>query len=56
MYLSDEIKNDDDAVNLRHRARDSSAFINVILINSAASVKNDSLILISFSFSADNIA
>ena len=56
MHLSDEIENDDDAVNLRRRARDFSAFINVISINSAASVKDDSFTSTSSSSSADNIA
>ena len=55
MHLSDEIKNDNDVISFRRHARDFFAFINVALINSAAFIKNDSLILISFSFSADNI-
>ena len=51
MHLSNEIKNNNDAVNFYRRVRDFFTFINVILVNFAASVKDDSLILISsFSF------
>ena len=51
MHLSDKIKNDDDAVNFHHHSRDFLTFINVILINSAAFIKDDSLTLTSsFSF------
>ena len=49
MHLNNKIKNDNDVISFHHRARDLSAFINVIFINSAASVKNDSLTLISSS-------
>ena len=55
MHLSDEIKNDNDVMNFHRRSRDFFTFINVILINSAASDKDDSLILTSSSSSANNI-
>ena len=55
MHSSDEIKNDDDAVNFYRRARDFSAFINVILINFTVFIKNNSLTLIFSSFSVNNI-
>ena len=48
MHLNDEIKNNNDVINFHYRARDFSASVNVIFINSAASVKDDSLILILF--------
>ena len=50
MHLSDKIKNNNDVINFHCRARDFFTFINVIFINFAASVKNDSLILIFFFF------
>ena len=56
MHLSNEIKNNNDAVSFRRRARDLFTFINVIFINSAASVKDDSLTLISFFSFINNIS
>ena len=56
MHLNNEIENNNDAVNFYYRARDFSAFINVVFINSAAFIKNNFLTLISFSSSADNIS
>ena len=55
MHLSDEIKNNNDAVNFYHYLRDLFTLINVILINSAAFIKDDVLILISFSSFINNI-
>ena len=50
MHLSNEIKNNNDVMNFHRRARDFSAFINIIFINFITSVKNNSLTLIFFSF------
>ena len=56
MHLSDEIKNNNDAVSFYHRFHDSLTLINVVLTDFAAFVKNDALISTSSSFSADNIS
>ena len=56
MHLSDEIKNNNDVINFHRRARDFFTFINVIFINSAAFIKNNSLTLIFFSSFINDIS